>query len=368
MNKKILAVMLTLVMVVSMFTGCGKKDSTYFKEVKEMCKIQTGTQTVEMNLTYKGDELGEAAQFVADAEGNAVISIKVEGTVESVTKQAAKIMAKLGTDADYTELTTIILDGKKLYVTIDPIIAFVKKIDEASATQIETALASIGVTGTVSIDYGQLLEAMGQKDFEITEDMKKSAYDLIETFMDALEKNFKDLEGEDGDDYTLTINGDNADKAVTGLANFCKNDMKGLVEKLSAFMADFYGEDSTIYASAKESCDEIANNGADIATSIEEGKVDFVKTIKDNKLNIVSKASVSGSEGKREAKLTIETGDVTVEDQMFNVNMKAEMKEGTPSISEMIPENASDLTTMLIAMMNQMSQSGVDSEGYTDSY
>ena len=368
MNKKILAVILTLVMVVSMFTGCGTKDSTYSKELKEMCKIATGTQTVEMNLTYKGDDLGEAAQYVADAEGKAAVSIKMEGTTESDSKGAVKILAKLGQDTDYSELTTLVVSDKKLYMTVDPVIAFVKKMDEATATEIESALTSMGITGNISIDMGQLMEAMGESDFTVTDDVKKSAYEMIDAFMDALEKNFKDLQVKDGDDYTLTVNGDNADKAVTGLANFCKNDIKGLVEKLEAFMADVYGEDSDVYATVKSTYDEMADEAVNAASSIEEGKDDFVKAVKDYNVNIVSKASVSGKEGKREAKFTVETGDVTVEDQTFNFNMKAEIKEGTPSISDMIPENASDLTTMIITMMNQMDQSGVDEDGFTGLY
>lgn len=354
MSKKILAMLLTLVMVVSMFTGCGKKDSTYFKEVKEMCKITAGTQTVEMNVAYKGDDSEEMPAILLDAEAKMALSIKVESTVESNTKTAMKVYAKLGTDSEYSELTTMVLDEKKIYVAVDPIIEFVKKIDESTATQLQTSLASMGITGNVSLDMGQLLEAMGMEYPTVTEEMNKSAYELVEECMAALEKNFSDLAGQDGDDYTLTINGDNADKAVTGLANFCKNDVKGLVDKLNALMADMYGEDSLVYSTSKESYDELANSAADAATSIEESKEDVVKTFKDYKINVVSKASVSGSEGKREAKLTLETGDVTVENDTFNVNMNIEMKEGKPSISEMIPTDAADLTTMLIALMNQM--------------
>ena len=36
MSKKLLSVVLSLVMVMSLLTGCGKDDSTFFKEVKEI--------------------------------------------------------------------------------------------------------------------------------------------------------------------------------------------------------------------------------------------------------------------------------------------------------------------------------------------
>lgn len=364
MNKKILSVILTLVLVVSMFTGCDKKESAYFKELKEMCKITTGTQTMEMNVTYKGEDTEEIPAILLDSEGKMTMSLKIEGTTESQTKAAVKIMAKLGQNADYSELTTMVVDEKKLYLAVAPIIDFISRIDSATATQLQTALANIGVTGNVSIDLGQLLEAMGGEYPEITDDMNKSAYEFIEALVDSLEKNFKDLTGQDGDDYTFTINGDNADKAVTGLANFCKNDVKGLVEKLNAVMAKVYGEDSTMYASVKETYNEMADEAANAATSIEEGRDDFVKTFKDNKLNIVSKASVKGSDGEREAKLSVETGDIVIEDKTLNINMKTELEEGKPSIAEMIPKDAADLTTMLITVINQMSQTGADTGLY----
>lgn len=369
MSKKILAVILTLVMVLSMVTGCGKKDSTYFKEVKEMCKITTGTQTVEMNVTYKGDDSEEIPAVLLDAEAKMALSIKMEATVESNTKTAIKILAKLGTDSDYSELTTMIVNDKVLYLAVDPVLDFVSKIDATTATELETSLASMGIAGNVSIDMGQLLEAMGMEYPTVTDDMAKSGYELVEDFMAALEKNFSDLAGQDGDDYTLTVNAENAEAAVTGLSNFCKNDVKGLVEKVNTLMADMYGEDNVIYTSAKESYDELANSAADAATSIEESKEDVVKTFKDYKLNIVSKASVSGSEGKREAKFSVETGDITVDGATINMNIKSDMKEGKPSISEMIPEDAADLTTMLVALMNQMGGlSGTDTEGVQEDF
>lgn len=366
MNKKILSVILTLVMVVSMFTGCGKKDSTYFKEVKEMCEITTGTSTVEMNVTYTGDGEEELPAILLDAEGKVALSIKMEGTTESNTKAAYKILAKLGQDADYAEVTTMVVDEKKLYLTVDPIIEFVNKIDEATAAELQTLLASMGITGNVSIDVGQLMEAMGMEYPTTTDELNKKAYELIEECMAALETNFADLAGQDGDDYTLTVNSENAEAAVTGLANFCKNDVKGLVEKLNAVMAEAYGEDSVIYTSTKETYDELANEAVDAATSIEESKEDVVTAFKDYNLNIVSKASVDGGKGKREAKLSVETGDITIEGSTINMSIKSETKEGKPSIAEMIPEDAADLTTMLITMMNQMGE--MNTEGIDEDF
>lgn len=365
MNKKILSVILTLVMVVSMFTGCGKEDSTYFKELKEMCKITTGTSTMEMNVVLSADDMAEVPAMLLDADGKVALSIKAESTTESATKGAVKLMAKLGKDAEYAELTTMVVDDKKLYLSVDPIIEFVKTIDANTATELQTTLSSMGISGNVSLDMGQLLEAMEMEYPTVTDEMNKSAYEFIETLMTSLETNFKDLAGQDGDDYTFTINSDNAETAVTGLANFCKNDVKGLVEKFNALVADMYGEDNAVVTEIKTAYEDIAKEAESAATSIEESKEDVVKVFKDYNINVASKASVDGKDGKREAKFSIETGDITVEDATMNIGIKSETKEGKPSIAEMIPADAADLTTMLITLMNQMTgTSGLDTGIY----
>ena len=53
--KKILSIALSLVMIMALFTGCGsnknaktKDNGSYFKEVKKMQEIKTGTGEVQI--------------------------------------------------------------------------------------------------------------------------------------------------------------------------------------------------------------------------------------------------------------------------------------------------------------------------------
>ncbi|MFQ9514505.1 MAG: hypothetical protein ACLRZ9_01625 [Eubacterium sp.] len=367
MKKKILAVILTLAMIMTMFSGCGSKDSTYFKELKEACKITTGTETVVVDGTYKGD-VAEAPELIKDKDGNIAFSLKMEATAESDTKSGVKISVKLGQEEEYSELTTFALDNKKFYITVDPIIALVKKIDPDTATQLEAGLAQMGISGAVSLDLEQLLKAVGEEYPEVSDDMKKSVYDLINNFADAMEKNFKDLEGRDGDDYTLKLNGDNAEKAVNGAVDFLKNDAKGLLESAKTLISDVYGEDGEMVKTALESYDELIDELPDAAKEVEDNKDDAVKAIKDNNLEMISKIQVSGKEGSREAKLTFESGNIKIEDSELQISVNCDFKEGKAEVKDLIPENASDITTMLVTMLNQMSNLGADTSdlGGTD--
>lgn len=60
--KKILSIALSLVMIMALFTGCGsnknaktKDNGSYFKEVKKMQEIKTGTGEVELSFDVSAD-------------------------------------------------------------------------------------------------------------------------------------------------------------------------------------------------------------------------------------------------------------------------------------------------------------------------
>ncbi len=364
MKKKILAVILTLAMVMALFSGCGKKDSTYFKEIKDICKITTGTQTAEFHITGQGEDFEEVPEIMKNAEGNVVVNVKMESQVVSNDRAGIKFSVRFGQESEYTEFTTLVVADKKVYLTLDPMISLVRKFDADTATELETGLAQMGISSAISIDLEQLLQALGEEYPEISEDAMQSAYAFVNAIMDAAEKNFAELEGQDGDDYTLTINGENAEKAVDGLIAFVKNDADDLIEKYKEVINNIYGENTTIAATAIEQADEIGGQLDDVAAELESEKSEIVQSIKDDKINMVSKAQVSGKEGNREGKITFESGNIPADGTEWMVNMNCTVQEGTPEISSMIPENASDITTLLITLLNQMDTG----ETYTELY
>lgn len=349
MSKKLLSVVLSLVMVMSLLTGCGKDDSTFFKEVKEISQITKGEATVEIKATGKLEDT-EDLDRVLDDNGKFSMALKMYVKAEAKDKMAVRFDVKAGKDTDYQKLTTFAVDGTKLYLETAPLLEFIKTINEEKATSLESVLSQIGVTQSISLDYKQLAEASGQE-LPDTKTLDKDSLKEIQSVWTKIENNFKDLQGKDGDNYTLTVNGDNADKAVDMLINFVKNDLQDTLKTCTDLVTKVYGEDSKVASSYKELQDSVGST-SDMADKIKENKSDFVDTIKKSNANLVAKARVTGKAGSRSGIFNVSTGDMKIDNEDINVSVDMKIKEGKTSVDDMIPKNAADITTLLITEMN----------------
>ena len=349
MSKKLLSVVLSLVMVMSLLTGCGKDDSTFFKEVKEISQITKGEATVEIKATGKLEDT-EDLDRVLDDNGKFSMALKMYVKAEAKDKMAVRFDVKAGKDTDYQKLTTFAVDGTKLYLETAPLLEFIKTINEEKDTSLESVLSQIGVTQSISLDYKQLAEASGQK-LPDTKTLDKDSLKEIQSVWTKIENNFKDLQGKDGDNYTLTVNGDNADKAVDMLINFVKNDLQDTLKTCTDLVTKVYGEDSKVASSYKELQDSVGST-SDMADKIKENKSDFVDTIKKSNANLVAKARVTGKAGSRSGIFNVSTGDMKIDNEDINVSVDMKIKEGKTSVDDMIPKNAADITTLLITAMN----------------
>ena len=349
MSKKLLSVVLSLVMVMSLLTGCGKDDSTFFKEVKEISQITKGEATVEIKATGKLEDT-EDLDRVLDDNGKFSMALKMYVKAEAKDKMAVRFDVKAGKDTDYQKLTTFAVDRTKLYLETAPLLEFIKTINEETATSLESVLSQIGVTQSISLDYKQLAEASGQE-LPDTKTLDKDSLKEIQSVWTKIENNFKDLQGKDGDNYTLTVNGDNADKAVDMLINFVKNDLQDTLKTCTDLVTKVYGEDSKVASSYKELQDSVGST-SDMADKIKENKSDFVDTIKKSNANLVAKARVTGKAGSRSGIFNVSTGDMKIDNEDINVSLDMKIKEGKTSVDDMIPKNAADITTLLITAMN----------------
>lgn len=349
MSKKLLSVVLSLVMVMSLLTGCGKDDSTFFKEVKEISQITKGEATVEIKATGKLEDT-EDLDRVLDDNGKFSMALKMYVKAEAKDKMAVRFDVKAGKDTDYQKLTTFAVDGTKLYLETAPLLEFIKTINEEKATSLESVLSQIGVTQSISLDYKQLAEASGQE-LPDTKTLDKDSLKEIQSVWTKIENNFKDLQGKDGDNYTLTVNGDNADKAVDMLINFVKNDLQDTLKTCTDLVTKVYGEDSKVASSYKELQDSVGST-SDMADKIKENKSDFVDTIKKSNANLVAKVRVTGKAGSRSGIFNVSTGDMKIDNEDINVSVDMKIKEGKTSVDDMIPKNAADITTLLITAMN----------------
>lgn len=361
--KKLLAVMLSLVMVMSLFTGCGsssdknaeakKESSTFFKELNKVAEIDKGTVSLEYNINLKGDEITNSTDIPAVMKSGDTIplALKADIVTESKDKVAAKISVKYGEQMDYTELTTIAVSGSKLYLNVGSLVEFAKSIDEEAAKQIEAALPQMGVTNDyASVDVDQFLKAAGVDETATTGNSDKLVA-AVKAMMENMEKSFDKLQGQDGDDYTLTIGADNAEQVVDSIYNYIDGGFKTDVTAVIDGLAEALGNDSELASSFDEAKKEIQNLDVEKA---KENKDDMIKQLKDSKLNIVTKLNVTGDKGSRKAKLSVETGDVENEGITMNIKYNCNIEEKDAKIKDMIPgeDSVSDITSVLISLLN----------------
>ena len=361
--KKLLAVMLSLVMVMSLFTGCGsssdknaeakKESSTFFKELKKVAEIDKGTVSLEYNINLKGDEITNSTDIPAVMKSGDTIplALKADIVTESKDKVAAKISVKYGEQMDYTELTTIAVSGSKLYLNVGSLVEFAKSIDEEAAKQIEAALPQMGVTNDyASVDVDQFLKTAGVDETATTGNSDKLVA-AVKAMMENMEKSFDKLQGQDGDDYTLTIGADNAEQVVDSIYNYIDGGFKTDVTAVIDGLAEALGNDSELASSFDEAKEEIQNLDVEKA---KENKDDMIKQLKDSKLNIVTKLNVTGDKGSRKAKLSVETGDVENEGITMNIKYNCNIEEKDAKITDMIPgeDSVSDITSVLISLLN----------------
>lgn len=362
MKRKLMSVVMALVMVMTLLSGCGSKEesnSTFFKEVQKLSTIESGTSTMEMGVKLDLQQEQIPEQFLSE-DGKVDLKIKLESTVETETKQVVKISAKSG-ENDYQEVTTIAINGSMLYIDVQSIVDFVKTIDESMVGDLEMVLGQMGITGTVSLDIKKLAEATGES-FPDMSKVKTESLTLSNEIFDMLNDSFKEIQGTDGDSYTITVNEENADKAVDELISFCDNHLEELYGKILDYCITFYGKDSAI-GQQFETIKQDTSDVKDVVKKISGERDTMIRAIKDSKADIAGEVSITGDEGERKAVMNFDTGDITVDsddlDFTVSVAMNSEVQEGSAQIDALIPENASDLTTLFITYMNQIKNAGI---------
>ena len=362
--KKLLSIVLSLVMVMTVFTGCGDKkseNSSFFKEAAKMQEIKSGTADVEFNLNAKGINLSKDKEIPKQLKNgdNVILKVKMEVTAESETKQAMKISAQYGI-TEYAEVTTVIFDGSKLYVNVGSLADFIKSIDENIGKQVETALGQLGAGRYISLDLKQVCQALNVEIPDMTnstEEMQKLTVKVMET----LDKSFADIQGKDGDDYTLTVGSDNADKVAADLVKFCEDgSLKEIYTALMDWYVDIFGADTEIGKQFAEMKKESTAQLDEAVKEVKENKDNIVSTLKDAKVNVVAKLNITGDEGKRVCRLSVDSGEIkdTDSDMTGSITMTSNVKEQNVSIKELIPtEGVVDITAMVNMMLSQFGAS-----------
>ena len=214
--KKILSIALSLVMIMALFTGCGsnknaktKDNGSYFKEVKKMQEIKTGTGEVELSFDVSAD------------------SIKKDKTIPAKFKKDGKIQGKLKVETT-TESTSTTEETTKLSVT--------KKEDNDVADNNDVKEVKLTLSKALNKDNVPEGWTLSDDGLTLTKTMQKEAVEKLElTATDGEKLNYIVISGKDnvpvmtnvtvdtfGADYGMpdTINYDEVQQKVQQYQNY----------------------------------------------------------------------------------------------------------------------------------------------------
>lgn len=369
MKKKLLALFMILVLTMTAFAGCGKDDkkaekadpdeSSFFKECSEMADLELGKSTVNLDFKMKGEALKsqEQAKDFLDDNGDLTAKLTFDVVFESETKFAADISAKVGSKID-GKMATISFDGQYVYLEYAELLKVIKDIAG------EEAAASFEQIGTsVKFDYNKVVEVVTQymekagssqiseakmaMDImnaitEISKDKKDEIKDFDKKLFDAMDKKFDNVTGTEDDLYTFTVSNENLGDILDDAKKFLDEDAEAIVNDAIDLFAEAIEKAGT---SAEDTKAQVKDAISQASTQIADNKEEIIKSVADTEFKVVFGLNVDEGKG---LKFNIKTNDITVEEGMsFGGSLDIDYTAGTESISDKIPADASDITTLI---------------------
>jgi hypothetical protein len=391
MKKKILALLMVMVLAMTALAGCGDKkddkkssgtkeavaseDSCFFKEMEKVAEMGPGCETIHLKYVIKSEEFANQDTFkeFLDADGNLAVDLTAEVTTESNEKVAVDVSATIGSKIN-GKMLTVVVDGEELYLEYSGLLNVLKeyKDNEQIASVVQQIESNFGSaiklnTKTVSEAVSPLIDsilenaaASGDEDSQLGQAIIKtymavlkdvianpdSMKDLSKTYSELAEKHFANLEGTDGDMYTLTISADNIDKVLEDTENLLKEDGQKVLEDTVAYLYKVSGENA-LGKSEDEIKGQIPGWVEEASKAVSENKEEAIKFVKDAKIESVMKTKVNDKDAKFEITMKMDADGATVD---YTASM--EFTEGTKSIQDKIPTNANDITTMITTLVN----------------
>lgn len=257
MKKKLLAMLLVLVMVLSL-VACGSKDKASSKkdDDKKTTQSAESNENQSSEASSEGSSTGETEKQtekqteapVADDTFEAVVNamskvdagcITVEGSMNGVgakfvcysdEKNQAKIIVNFGN----VEVTDIIYTNKTFYINVKNLATFADTM--AGQAQFVPTLTQLGVTG----DYISMSESETEEVFKLLGDMgisidltgnatedaeQKKMADLVKTVLNLVKGYYGEIEGDfkgsvvkiDNNYAEIVVDSNNIDKILTTL-------------------------------------------------------------------------------------------------------------------------------------------------------
>ncbi len=342
--KKLLSILLTITMVVTLLTGCGDKSSSYFDDAESILKDDQGAYELSMDMNT--DDLsyfGENAESVkALCETNIVSTADEDGNLYIGIKPSDD-------DQNKTSLDIVIYNGF-LYLDMDAVMEYVKETNPESVKDTEAGFKQMGLEGKVKVDMKKLAQILGFKWNKKSIKESKEKFDqLISDTFSALKEEYSGLQCEVDKKSAIKIDSNSIGEAIEDTINFVDKDAGNLVKGLSSVLSGIFGKDM---AKNIINSDDTDKNIKDMKDSLKKNKDDIVKSFKDKKQSIVSKADTEDDE------LTIEIND---KKDNASAEMKIKKLDGEIDIRSKASKDSQDVTDIIVSLFG-MFQSGAVSQ------
>lgn len=393
--KKILALLLSIMLISTMLVGCGDKetkekekeddkktedvaDKTIVDVFGELSAIEKGVVDLKYEITFPDDE------DVKLVLGTNKLTITVKNYTESKTKAMSEIGMEFGETT--IALTDIVMMDDMYYINTAKIIDAVKELAPSMATNLDTIklmvpeeYASISqaqikqlvemaqtyaldgaantavpqayqmnMTDNTAVTVESFLKALTEDDINVYVEI------LTDVLGDKLTKAMADVKpsilGKDGDKYTVTVNNENFKDMALKLADLVENEGVTIFNDLLSALKEKKGEDDYIYTSMNGVKDQVQGAMGQLAAGLKED-MDF----EDIEFEMVLGTSVTGKEGSKTGTLDMDFVMKSKDDQMKFVLTSIIDEAKTEEI--VVPEKSTSVMDIITSMMQAGSSS-----------
>ncbi len=347
MKKKIISLLLMVVLVVNVLSGCGAKKTEYFSNMKAMSegKVGRGTSTFTFEIKDK-DVVNSAESYGLVKNGALVAGVRFDYVVVDEKNATFDLSTQLGNKNEFTKLISIAVEDNMIYMSVDKLIDFANELSAGQFAQTQEQLKSMGIEKNIKFDLKKVLERMDVKaaDESQKEKAKEKYNELTDKTFKALDKNFGELTAESKDYYTFNINKENADVFVKALKNFMKEDFDELADLLVEFIEDNSGSNKETSKAAVRNIKDVLSQ---IKKAVNESDKDITKALKEEKVDIQTKNRVGGG-------TTELYGDILAKekDSSIKLGFKFITHKGKYKVNTDVKENATDVTSIILGALS----------------
>lgn len=280
--KKLAAIFMTAVMTTAMLTACGSDDDNEKQEqtgsfktsIEEGMNIGSCTYEGKISFSVEGEsfsgQLDDDLKSILGIEDNALeLAITLKGNADKENGNGDTTMGISINDAVNTDIFELILVDDTAYIGVETLVQGVADMAEQLTGEdvsqmFESSLpegAYLKVTKDMLQDILNLTEteingntSLDLFEYNISSEEQEKAEELIEYFADILDKGIKkgakSAYSNDGDTYKLTINNDNINGIVEGLADVVAARSDDISKKLSDILGTEVVDGDTLKSSA----------------------------------------------------------------------------------------------------------------------